>query len=70
MSKLKGAKYFSILDICSGYHHILIHLDLRPKATFTCPYTTLQWKRVAFGAQTSQSVCQNLIFILFFKYLD
>ena len=41
-SKLKGAKYFSILDILSGYHHISIHPDSRPKTAFTCPYGKFQ----------------------------
>ena len=41
-SKLKGAKYFSILDIWSGYYHISMHPGLRPKATFTCPYGKFQ----------------------------
>ena len=43
-SKLKGSKYFSLLDIHSGYHHISIHPDSRPKTAFTCPYRKLQWK--------------------------
>ena len=37
-SRLKGEKYFTILDIKSGYHHILIYPDSRPKTAFTCPY--------------------------------
>ena len=42
-SRLKGAKYFTILDIRSGYHHISIYPDLRPKTAFTCPYGKFQW---------------------------
>ena len=56
--KLKGTKYFSILDIHSGYHHISIHPDSRPKTEFMCPYGKLQWKRVAFGIQTAQRIYQ------------
>ena len=69
-SKLTGTKYFSILDIWSGYHHISIHPDSRPKTTFTCPHRKFQWRRVAFGVQTASSVFLNLMFKLFFKYLD
>ena len=68
-SKLKGAKYFSILGICSWYH-ISIHPDSRPKTIFTCPYGKLLWKRVAFGVQTVPSIFLNLMFKLFFKYLN
>ena len=69
-SKLRVAKYFAILYIRSGYHHISIHLASRPKTSFICPYGKFQWKRVAFGVQTAQSVFLNLMFKLFFKYLD
>ena len=47
-SKLKRAQYFTILDIRSDYHHILIHPDTRLKTLFTCPYGKFQWKRVVF----------------------
>ena len=69
-SKLKGAKYSSIHDIHSKDHHISIHPDSRPKTAFTCPYRKFQWKRVAFGVQTTPSIFLNLMFKLFFKYLD
>ena len=47
-SRLKGTGYFTICDIKSGYHHILMHPDSRPKIAFTCPYGKFQWKTVAF----------------------
>ena len=68
-SGLKGAKYFTILDIGSGYH-ILIHPDLRPNTAFTCPYGKFQKKWVAFRVKLAPSVYLNLMFKLFFKYLD
>ena len=69
-SKLRGAKYFTILDIRSGYHHISIYPDSRPKTAFTCPYGKFQWKRVAFEVQTAPRIFLSLMFKLFFKYLD
>ena len=61
-SKLKGAKYFSILDIWSGYHLISMHPDSRPKTPFTCQYGKFQWKRVDFEVQTAPSIFLNLMF--------
>ena len=34
------------------------------------PYGKFQWKRVAFGMQTAPKMFLNLMFALFFKYLD
>ena len=47
-SGLKGAKYFTILDIRSGYHYILIHPGSRPKTAFAWPYGKFQWKQAVF----------------------
>ena len=66
-SKLKGAKYFFLLDIYLGYHHILIHPDSRPKTTFTCPYGNFQWKRVAFGVQTAPNIFSQFNFQFIFQ---
>ena len=69
-SRLKGAQYFTIPDIRSGYHHISVHPDSIPKTTFIFSYSKFQWWRVAFGVQTGLNVFLNLMFKLFFKYLD
>ena len=69
-SQLKGARYFTILDIRSEYHLIPIHPESRPKKAFNCQYGKFQWKRVAFGVQTAPGIFLNLMFKLFFKYLD
>ena len=67
-SKLKGKKYFSILDICSGYHHISIHPDSRPKTVLMCSYAKFQWKRVTYGIHTAPSIFMTLMII--FQNLD
>ena len=55
-SKLKGAKYFTILDITSGYHHISNHQILDQKQPLSVHMEKFQWKRVAFGVQMAPSV--------------
>ena len=45
-TKEKGEWYFSSFHIRSGYHHISIHPDPRPKTIFICPYGKFWWKRV------------------------
>ena len=49
LAKLKGAQYFSSLDIRAGYHHISIHPDSRPKTAFICVYGKFKWKHVSYG---------------------
>ena len=69
-AKLKGAWYFSSLDIRTGYHHILIHPDVRPKTAFISPYGKFQWKLVSYGRLMHQAFFLNAMFKLFFEYLD
>ena len=69
-AKLKGARYFSSIDIRSGFHHISIHPESRPKPAFICPYGKFQWKRVSYGIAHAPSVFLSAMFKLFFNYLD
>ena len=69
-AKLKGAQYFSLLDIRAGYHHISIHPDSRPKTAFICPYGKFQWKCVSYGVTYALSIFRNAMFKLIFEYLD
>ena len=67
-AKLKGAQYFSSLDIRAGYHHISIHPDLRPKTAFICPYGKFQWKHVSYSVAYALSIFLNAMFKLFFTF--
>ena len=69
-SKPRGAKYFVKPDIRSGYHHISIHPESRPKTTYIFPFGKFQWKWEAFNVQTTISVFLDIMFELFFKHLD
>ena len=69
-AKLKGARYFSSLDIRAGYHHISIHPDSRPKTAFICPYGKFPSKCVSYSVAHALSIFLNATFKLFFEYLD
>ena len=69
-AKLKGAWYFSSLDIRARYHHISIHSDSRPKRAFICWYSKFQWKHISYGIAHAVSIFLNAMFKLFFEYLD
>ena len=68
--KPRRGKNFTILDVMSGYHHVSIHPGSRSKTTFICPYGKFQGNWIAFSVQIAPSVFLNLMFEIFFKYLD
>ena len=49
LERLVNHSFFCFLDGYSGYHQIPIHLDDQSKTTFTCPYRTYAYRRMAFG---------------------
>ena len=48
-SQLNGAKYFSTLDLCTGYHHIPFDESSIPKTAFTSPFGKYEYIKVPFG---------------------
>ena len=44
-----GAKYFSALDLHTGYHHIPIDEDFMPKTAFTYSFGKYEYLKVPFG---------------------
>ena len=49
LARLEGCKYFSILDLRSGYHHIGLSEKLRPLTAFTMHSRKFQWNVLPFG---------------------
>ena len=75
---LKGSKVFSTLDMCSGYHHVEMTEEARPKTAFTLPANLGKWEflRCPFGLAQAPAYFQRLInevlapFDFAFGYLD
>ena len=49
LARLEGCKYFSILDLRSGYHHIGLSEKSKPLTVFTMHSGKFQWNILSFG---------------------
>uniref|UniRef100_A0A2C9LU40 Reverse transcriptase domain-containing protein n=1 Tax=Biomphalaria glabrata TaxID=6526 RepID=A0A2C9LU40_BIOGL len=47
--KLRGAKYFTTLDLARGYWQIPLEEDAKPLTAFTTPFGCYQWNYMSFG---------------------
>ena len=48
-AKLKGAKFFSTIDLRSGYYHTALGKDSRAKTAFVMPFGKYKFLQVPFG---------------------
>ena len=48
-SKLNGATYFTMLDLCTGYHHIPLDEPSIPKTVFNSTFRKYEYIKVPFG---------------------
>ena len=49
LARLEGCKYFSILDLRSGYHHIVLSEQSKSWTAFTTHSGKFQWNVLPFG---------------------
>ena len=77
LGRLNKCKYFSSLDLCSGYYHISLTEEAKKKTAFVTADGKYQWNVVPFGLATTVSTFQYLMSTVLtglnnfaFMYLD
>ena len=60
-SKLNGAKYFRMLDLRAGYHHIPLDKPYIPKSAFNLPFGKYEYIKVPFGLAEAPAYFQELM---------
>ena len=62
---LKAAKYFTALDLCSGYYYIKLDKESICKSAFTTVFGKFEFLRLPFGLSEGPYVIIQLIYDLF-----
>ncbi|KAG1931367.1 hypothetical protein F2P79_021615 [Pimephales promelas] len=75
---LRGAQFFSSIDLASGYHQVAVAEKDRPKTAFTTPFGLYEHLRMPMGVcngpatfqRLMQTTMNDLIFQIMLVYLD
>jgi hypothetical protein len=65
IDKLQGARYFSTLDLVSGYMQLRLHPDDQPKTAIRTPFGLYEWKVLCFGLSNAPSHFQSAMHKMF-----
>ena len=60
-ARLKGSDIYSTFDMRSGYHHMVLSKESRPKIVFVSSFGKWEFKRCPFGLVQAPAYFQRLV---------
>ena len=67
---LAGAKYFTCLDLRSGYWQVRLTEEAKEKTAFTCRYGHYQFRVMPFGLTNAPATFQSMMNDILREYID
>lgn len=61
LQALTGSKYFSVMDLVSGFYQIAMHPDDIQKTAFVTPWGLYEFLRMPFGLKGAPFTCQRAV---------
>ena len=68
--QLRGARVYSKIDICTGYHQLRVKEDDIPKIAFKTRYGHFEFTMMPFGLTNAPAAFMDLMHRVFQPYLD